>query len=271
MEIGTSRPAVAAGSTSARRIAIVGFGETAKDCPYSDPSWELWAMNGWMRVAHERGVPAPEERYSLWFDMHTPEYTERYGVEAKIGDAQTKWLEAPHPFPIFTLDRYEQWPASQRFPIEEVIRWVGRDYFTSTVAFALGYALMLALRDGNVAEVGLWGIDLVHETEYGEQRPCAEYYLGRLEGLGVKVTTHQDSALLHQLFRYGYDHENPLYREVRKLFEAHYGVAKKRYSELVQEESKVHAQMHVEDAAIQLIEVMGQRLEQWRRGGVLKP
>lgn len=268
MQSETSRPGVvAAGSPSVkRRIAIVGFGETAKDCPWQDPTWELWAMNGWLRVAAERGVPAPEDRYSLWFDMHTPAYTERYGVEAKIGDAQVKWLEAPHPFPIFALDRYERFPASVRFPIEDVIAATGRDYFTSTVAYALGYVLMLALQ-GKVEKVALYGIDLVHETEYGEQRPCAEYYLGRLDGLGVELVIHKDSALLHQLHRYGYDQENPLYKQIRRVFEDQYGASKKRFAELQEQQEKIHTEMHVNDAAMQVIEYVGKRLETWRRGG----
>lgn len=254
---------------SPRRIAIVGFGETAKECPWQDPSWELWGMNGWLRVAAERGVPAPEDRYSLWFDMHTPEYTEQYGVAAKIGDVQLKWLESAHPFPIYTLDRYERWPASVRFPIEEVIEATGRDYFTSTVALALGYALMLALRDKNVAEVGVWGIDLVHETEYGEQRPCAEYFLGRLEGAGVRLTIPGKSALLKQLYRYGYEEENPLFGEMVTLVREVSADSKKKFDELTAKQDALHAEMRVNDAAIQVAGYIAQRLAIWRRGGQL--
>lgn len=260
------RPEDGAGSPSTgRRIAIVGFGDTAKDCPYNDPSWELWGMNGWLRVAAERGVPAPPERYSLWCDMHTPEYTEQYGVLAKIGDVQVKWLESEHPFPVLMLERYERFPSSRRYPIEDVIRKVGRDYFTSTVA----YMLALAFCQDDVVEVGLWGIDLVHETEYGEQRPCAEYYIGRLEGKGVKVTTHPRSALLSQLHRYGYEEENPLYGEIAGLIRDVYADSKKKFDELTAKQEEIHAEMRVNDAGMQVAGYIKQRLDIWRRGGRL--
>lgn len=220
-------------------------------------------MNGWMRVAADRGVTAPPSRYRLYFDMHTPEYTERYGVEANIGDVQTKWLQEEHPFPIYMLDHYPQFPSSVRYPIEAVIAAVGHDYFTSTVAYAL--ALVLTMPD--VVEVGLWGIDLVHETEYGEQRPCAEYLIGRLEGKGIKVTIPSKSALLHQVHRYGYEVETPLYKEMRALLEDVYDTSKKKFEELKTKQEELHAEMRVNDAGMQVAGYIGQRLETWRRGG----
>lgn len=251
--------------TRHRKVAILGFGATAKDCPWQDPSWELWAMNGWWRAAEpDHGVKAPEDRYTLWFDMHTLEYTRAYGKAAGFGDAQERWLEKPHPFPIFTLDHLgPAYPSTRAFPIEDVVAKVGRDYFTSTVAYVLAYALTLP----DVAEIGLWGIDLVHDTEYSEQRPCAEYWAGRAEALGIKVTIHEQSALLRQRTRYGYEAATPLLGELRGMLAGTEQRLAENITKGQAEQARLAAQAHTDDGALQIVRHVLQRLEIWERGG----
>lgn len=256
-------------SPRSRKIAILGFGRTVKDCPWRDESWELWAMNGFWRAAEKDfGILAAEERYSLWLDLHTIEYTREYGKRAGFGDAQERWLEKPHPFPVFMLEESPTFPSVQRFPIELLIESVGRDYFTSTVAYALASALALAL-DGIVAEVGLWGIDLTHDTEYADQRSCAEYWIGRLEAAGVKVTIHQDSALLRQQFRYGYEDENPVVREMRRSLQEHAEGLARAIEKNTAEIDRLTKQVHTDDGARQqALQSLG-RLHVWARGGAI--
>jgi hypothetical protein len=247
-----------------RRIAILGFAETVKDAPVNDPTWELWGMNGFWRAAKpDFGITVPEERYSAWFDMHTVEYSREYGKRAGFGDAQVEWLAKPHPFPIYMLTAHESLPAVRRFPIEEVIASTGRDYFTSTVA----YAIALAASMEDVAEIGLWGIDLAHDTEYAEQRPCAEYHLALAEGRGIKVTLHPKSALMRQLHRYGYEEQHPLLEELRS------GLVKQRDG-LVKAMNEDHAkvetlrlQIGTNDGARQVVEQILARLDMYSRGG----
>lgn len=257
----TTLPAAA---VRTRKVAILGFGGTVKDCPWQDDSWELWAMNGFWRAAEpDFAINAPEERYSLWFDMHTVEYTRVYGKQAGFGDAQERWLEKEHPFPILMLDESAAFPCVKRYPIEEVVKFVGRDYFTSTVA----YALALAMMQPDVAEIGLWGVDLVHDTEYGEQRPCAEYLIGKAEAMGLKVTIHEHSALLTQRFRYGYEASNPLVTELRteigKQVEGLLASIKRKEAEA----AVAMEQAHTDDGAAQALRAVLRRLDIWERGG----
>ena len=243
-----------------RKIAILGFGATVKDCPWRDDSWDLWGMNGFWRAAKpDFGIEVPEERYALWLDMHTVEYTRDYGKQAGFGDAQERWLEKEHPFPILMIEEAPQFPSVRRFPIEGVIGALGRDYFTSSVA----YALTLALTMPDVAEIGLWGIDLVHDTEYGDQRPCAEYWIARGEGMGIKFTIAEQSALMKQRHRYGYEPSNQLLMGLRGLLTqqaAGLEASIKRYED-------ARAQAHTDDGALQAIRGILQRLSIWERGG----
>lgn len=254
----------AAAAVRTRKIAILGFGGTVKDCPWQDESWELWGMNGFWRAAEpDFGIKAPEERYTLWFDLHTLEYTRAYGKEAGFGDAQERWLEREHPFPIFMLDEYQQFPSVQRFPVEDVIATLGRDYFTSTVAYAITYALCLP----DVAEIGLWGIDLVHDTEYGDQRPCAEYWIARGEAMGIRFTIHERSALMKQRYRYGYEPENELLVGLRNMLVSQAQQLDAALAKRKAEHEAMLGQMHTDDGALQAIRGVLQRLDIWTRGG----
>jgi len=247
-----------------RKIAILGFGPTVKDAPVADPSWELWAMNGFWRAAKpDYGIDVPEDRFSLWFDMHTMEFTRAYGAVAGFGDKQERWLESEHPFPILMLDEGPAFPSVRRFPIEVVIEQGGRDYFTSTVAYALAFALV----QPDVAEVGLWGIDLVHDTEYADQRPCAEYWIGRLEAAGVAVTIHDESALLKHRNRYGYENPNPLLEQLRAYLLSEIETQDKSVTTCQAEIARLTGQMHTDDGARQEAKALLRRLDIWERGG----
>lgn len=247
-----------------RRIAILGFGRTVVDAPVSDPTWELWGMNGFHRAAEpDFGIKAPEDRYGLWFDMHTLAYTREYGVRAKIGDAQERWLEAPHPFTVLSVEERPEWPSVKAFPIEYVVQRTGRDYFTSTIA----YALALALTMDDVAEVGLWGVDLAHDTEYADQRPCAEYWIGRCEAAGIVVTIHERSALLRQRARYGYEVESPLAKELRAGLEKQAAGLEAAIAKHMQMIEQLRAQASTDDGALQVVRSMLARLDVWQRGG----
>lgn len=247
-----------------RKVAILGFGRTVRDCPWQDPTWELWAMNGfWRAAANDFGIAAPEERYSLWFDMHTVAFTRDYGKQAGFGDAQERWLERPHPFPVLMLDTDAAYPSVHRYPIEEVIERTGRDYMTSTVAFALAYAMT----QPDIAEIGLWGVDLVHDTEYEEQRPCAEYWVGRLESSGVVVTTHAQSAMLRQRFRYGYETPSKLADDLKEALRTQGQGLEEAIAKNTAAMDSLRAQLHTDDGALQAVREVLNRIETWQRGG----
>jgi len=248
-----------------RKIAILGFGPTVRECPWRDTSWELWSMNGFWRAAlPDYGIDAPEARYSRWFDTHSLEYTRAYGQAAGFGDAQERWLEKEHPFPIYMLEAYPQFPSVRQYPVGDVVAALGRDYFTSTIAYALALALTLP----DVAELGLWGIDLAHGTEYEQQRPCAEYWIGRAEAMGIKVTIHQRSALLNNRGqRYGYEDKDSLLAQMRGVLMAQANTLEAAITKRREEMDQMRCQMHTDDGARQVVRQLLERLDVFERGG----
>jgi len=263
-ESSSFRPAAMPPPKRTRKIAILGFGRTVKDCPWKDQSWELWAMNGFWRAATpDYGIDAPEERYSLWFDMHSVEYTRAYGKVAGFGDQQEKWLQQEHPFPILMLDEDPAFPSVRAFPIDELVEQLGRDYFTSTVAYALAFALA----QPDVAEIALFGIDLAHDTEYAEQQPCAAYWAGRAEGIGIRLTVHRDSALLKGRYRYGYECQNPLLTQLRAEILKNLEVLDKQIADGKQAMDEILGKTRTNDGAKQFAQAVLDRLDVWERGG----
>lgn len=244
------------------RIAILGFSPHVKDAPFGDPSWTFWGMNGLHRV-FPPGVS--EDRFALWFELHTLEFLELYGQRAGIGTQQQEWLARKHPFPILMQEKFPQFPSSAPFPLENLVKRFGRDYFTSSVAYEFVYAMA---QEG-VEEIGLWGIDLVHGTEWGDQRPCVEYWIGRAENMGIKVTVPTTSALLTQRYRYGFDNPAPLLVDLRR------GIARQMEASAAAREQarkvidEAAAKMQTEDGAIQMCRHLNERLDMWERGGEL--
>ena len=170
-----------------KKVAIIGFAtNTLHMVPWYDPEWELWSMN--------QGHMHCYRRTDRHFEMHLPEST------PDVRDPMyLPWLQAC-PIPIYMVQTYDEYPTSVRYPIEEALHLTkGRDYFTSSVAFMLALAEMYDFQ-----EVGLFGINLAIGDEWAYERPCAEYWLGRLEARGVKLNIPKASSLLKQYLRYGY-------------------------------------------------------------------
>ena len=69
----------------------------------------------------------------------------------------------------------------------------------STVAFMMGLAAVEGF-----SEVHLYGINLAIGDEYFYEKPNCEWWIGVLEGHGIKVVVPHASSLLKQYRRYGY-------------------------------------------------------------------
>lgn len=169
-----------------KKVALVGFASnTLHNVPWDDPTFEVWGMN--------QGHMNFPRRGDRWFEMHSPEFT------ADVRDPQyIPWL-AKLDIPVYMIEVKDEFPTSLRYPIEDAIKYAGRDYFTSTVAFMLALAAMEGFE-----EIHLYGINLAIGDEYFYEKPCAEWWLGYLAGKGIKIYVPHASSLLKQYLRYGY-------------------------------------------------------------------
>ena len=172
--------------TRRKKIAIVGFSESSRHlAPYDDDTWEIHAMNQLYRH-----IP----RATHWWEMHK---REDFLADQVPGTDYLQWLK-DCPIPIHMVSKFEDIPNSVEYPIEEFANKYG-DYFYSTISYMLAWAI-----NEGYEEIGIYGIDLSHDSEYEYQKPSAEYFLGIARGLGIQLRIASQSALLRGMYRYGY-------------------------------------------------------------------
>jgi len=172
-----------------KRIAIVGkASDTMLLAPFADPSWQVWVLND---TPQRNEVP----RWDVLFEIHRhdqkqiAEMPEHYQWLQKGGSGK----------PVFMREHYPEYPDSIAFPLDEMLSQF-RDYYTCTCSYEM--ALAIAMRPD---EIGIWGVNMAIDSEYGSQRPSCEYWIGLAEGRGIKVTLPVQTDLVKALYRYGLD------------------------------------------------------------------
>lgn len=170
-----------------RKVALVGFASSSRDhAPFQDESWDIWGCNTlWAAIP----------RYDAWIELHPPVIFR----SGQFHPAHEAWLQRQE-CPIYMQQHYPDIPHSLPFPREEVIKTVGLEYFTSSIAWMLGLALLL-----DYTEIGLYGIDMLGESEYAYQRSCVEYLIGIAHGRGKHVHLPDVCPLLKGQHVYGFE------------------------------------------------------------------
>lgn len=197
-----------------KKVAIVGFASSSRlKAPYGDDSWAVWGLNQCYRF-----MP----RATRWFELHPHSGPRSWLADQVPGTDYLGWMQAA-PIPIYMVAKHPEIPNSVGFPLQQLIDefdlestrpdMKNKGYFHSSVDLMIA----LAISEG-FEHIGVWGIDMVHDTEYGYQRPSGEFWLGVAKGRGIRVTVPVESALLNnEGYIYGYDPQpsNPLLEHLK--------------------------------------------------------
>lgn len=187
-----------------RKIAIIGTAPSLWGAPWDDPSWQIWAHASGMNVI--KGGWQPD----LLIDLHPPHC---FREERKNGFRNYYEFLQHCRIPVLMQERYDEIPASVRFPRERLLtEWPGVKYGSLT-SYLIAYALMQG-----VTHLGFWGIHYAHKSEYEEQRANTEHWIGIARGQGVQIIIPADSPLCHEPAEdYGYEsHSTPEKYAARK-------------------------------------------------------
>jgi hypothetical protein len=120
--------------------------------------------------------------------------------------AMLNWLKTTK-IPVITSRAHENYPSLHEFPLEDVLNDLGHDYFNSTAAYAVAYAIYVG-----ATKISVFGMDFtyenVHHAEKG--RACVEFWLGYAFSRGIDIhapknTTLLDSSVDRSARLYGYD------------------------------------------------------------------
>lgn len=168
-------------------ISIIGLSPSTR---HLVPDSEIWALP-WDREY------AP--RASRLFEMHDRGLLEQ--PESLRPLSYFKDL-AEMPQPIYMQRHWEDIPTSVPFPLDEVersvfsgfprARWSSqKDWYNSSPA----YMIALAIHEG-VESIGLYGIDVLDDSEYAYETPCLEYLIGLAIGRGIEVVIPEGPTAL---------------------------------------------------------------------------
>src|SRR3990167_7099348 len=147
-----------------REVALLGYAEDTRDLVHGMPeTCELWGIN-------MANVFLKKRSAIYWFQQFQG----------------TVWVTEPAP----------DIPNARMYPVREITDLFGREYLTSTFAYQLALALWEHVNGQPISTLHLFGINLTALEEYAGQRPCAEYWIGRLEQAGVRVDIPTGSALV---------------------------------------------------------------------------
>ncbi len=215
------------------RVSIVGMAPgSCNDAPFNEPDVEIWTVNEGYRMF---------PRVTRLFEIHNRKY-----LTQKIRNPQhLQWLQKNVDVPVYMLERFDDIPKSIEFPYRDIIKECGSNYFTNTISWMIGFALL-----EDFEEISIYGVDMATDAEYQAQRPSVEFFVGLAMGRGVKVDIAGQSNMLLNAFLYGVeDHKT---HRIEAKFEA-------RKREL--EEQIVRGRTDVVALRAQLNQALGRRNE----------
>ena len=200
------------------KVAIVGIGVSHVDyiidvCKVGNRKAvadEVWAINKMGAAIHCDAIFRMDDLQKE-FPMNQK--------MLKSGRVQDVWYDTLKNFngKLFTSKAYPEFPASIDYPLEDVINHLGVAYFNTGPAYAIGYAIMLGVK-----EIALYGIDYTYPDKHIAEsgRACVEFHLRDAMKRGIKVTVCQNSTLLDtnkQTELYGYTTPVNVVKENEKL------------------------------------------------------
>lgn len=123
--------------------------------------------------------------------------------------AMLEWMKTTDKT-IITSREHPHYPTLQAFPLEDVLNTLGHDYFNSTAAYAVAYAIYRG-----ASKITCFGMDYSyannHHAEKG--RACVEFWLGYARARGIELAMPGESTLMdancgRDSRLYGYDTVN---------------------------------------------------------------
>jgi len=174
------------------KVAILGTAYHYTSAPFDDPEFEIWGVN-------DAYLMDGMKRWDRWFQIHD---LSLYSARENGVDFETMLAQyASWDCPVYMFEKYNLVPNAVKFPYEKLIQEFG-EYFNNTISWLIAFAMHEGFK-----EIHIYGVDMAKGTEFGNQRPSCEYFLGLARGRGIKVHIPEESQLLKTKYLYGYQEE----------------------------------------------------------------
>ncbi len=179
------------------KIALVGTAPSSRMlAPFQDNSWTIWACS----PGNQNILP----RVDAWFELHG----NLLWPECKsYGEPYIEWLKRLN-IPVYMQDQ-RYLANAVTFPMLEMVREFGRDFFTSSFAWMMAFAI-----HKGASEIALYGIDMASRDEYILQRPGFFFFRHIANQRGIKVSAPHESDIMQSPGLYGYSDVTPMGRKI---------------------------------------------------------
>jgi hypothetical protein len=219
-----------------KKLAIVGTAPSSIHlAPYNNPDYEIWGLNGVYSYIDFANIT----NITRWFDIHSMEAIRRLrgstDEKYQFGKGYYAWLQNLT-IPLYNQEIFPDFPTSVKYPLEEILARFHRKYFTNTVSWMLALAIYEGYED-----ISIFGVDMATGSEYSDQRPSCEYFIGYAEGLGINVYLPDQSDLLKTPFLYGFEDEKKNFIRAKLLA---------RKQELEQKKAAANQQINMATATL---------------------
>lgn len=238
-------------------VAIVGFSPSNVEAPWADPVWEKWLCN-------RGGLQPWAMAWDRHFDPHPIEWTKTHFTHELFAEYKS-WLEQERPGQ--TVYHASKIGSAEPFPVAEALAIAGRKYLTSAIGYQIACAIHLGAK-----RIGLWGIDLKSDTEYGYERPNVEWLLGIAQGRGIEIVLPDVCALLNNdgnVPLYGIDEENTHLADVERMLSHRLGDINEYIPTMNTKNDAILRDMYIAEGARIQTEIYLANIRQARRGGVI--
>ena len=184
-------------ATNSRKIAIIGSAPSSLPlAPFGDPSWEIWGCSP------GAGMHPACTRVTRWFELHPLSQPD---IVADPG--YLRWM-ADINVPVELIRPDARIPKGVVYPYEAMVQEFGLRFFTSSVAWMLARAIMEGPHT-----IGMWGIDMSANEEYGHQRPGCHHFMQKAMERGIKIFVPDESDIGENQQPYGFIMQSGMYKK----------------------------------------------------------
>jgi hypothetical protein len=183
-----------------KSVIILGKGDGWEDAPfyYDDNKVQTWGINSHIMSRPFDIIFEPHD-VEWWLEncdkirtWHKPDHQYRRHID-RVNEME---------IPYLTLKHYPFIPTSKAYPVEDICREFGVDYFTGGIDYMLAYAIYKKFD-----KIDIYGVHTVYDDEYDYQKPSLEFWIGVAIGRGIKITVHGSHSLLRPIYK-GKIHDN---------------------------------------------------------------
>ena len=242
-------------------VAIIGFSEGRKDTPWEDKEWgERWICNRLAVVLAKEGVTG----WTRHFDPHRLDWTKDH-FTPQLFDEYVSFLAKKHDDKILYHPDKLPGPSVSSFPLQQCLEVTRRKYLTCAISYQIAYAIFLGAK-----KIGLWGIDLREDTEYGYERPNVEWLLGIAQGRGIEVVLPDGCALLNNdgnMPLYGVEETDTQMADMERMLSHRHKDIVEHIPKMQKENDELLKNMYIAEGARVQTEIYLDSIRRARRGG----